>query len=470
MPEKKFRERFENKRVTVIGIGISNRPLIEMLVAAGAIVTACDKKTPEALGDAYKELSALGVMLSLGETYLEGIDADIIFRTPGMRYDHPALVKAVKAGAVLTSEMQVFFEMCPAKIIGITGSDGKTTTTILIYRLLSLAGKTVYLGGNIGAPLLPRLFGMTSDDYCVVELSSFQLHTMTVSPDIALITNLSSNHLDYHTSEIEYCDAKFNIFLHQDSDGVLVMNALCRTKLDEYLFLKTQGLILDHAPMPTLRTFNGGTVYEMDGMIYCEEKEVMAVSDIRIPGRHNVENYMAAIAATYGIVSFDIVKRLAKEFGGVEHRIEFVREVKGVRYYNSSIDSSPSRTLAALSAFGEKKLTVLLGGYDKNLDYTPLAAGLLQHAKCVILCGATADKIRTALVSSSGYDAALLRVVMTENYKQSVDYAYQNTVAGDIVLLSPASASFDAFKNFEERGRYFKALVAKLPNDKKKRK
>lgn len=463
MLREKFRKRFENKRVTVIGIGISNRPLIEMLVHAGATVTACDKKEPEALGEVYRELTVLGVTLSLGEGYLDGIDADIVFRTPGMRYDHPALQKAVASGAELTSEMQVFFELCPAKIIGITGSDGKTTTTTLIYRLLCEAGKTVYLGGNIGTPLLPRLFGMSGDDYCVVELSSFQLHTMTVSPDIAVITNLSPNHLDYHTSEREYCDAKCNIFLYQKADGILVTNAMRRTKLDEYLFLKTKTLSLDGVLAAKQRSFNGGTVYEEDGAIYCEGKRVMAVSDIRIPGRHNVENYMAAIAATYGIVPFETVAKLAREFGGVEHRIEFVREVRGARYYNSSIDSSPSRTLAALSAFGDKKLIVLCGGYDKNLDYTPLASGLIAHARCVIACGPTAEKIRAALLSSPDYDETALPIVLTESYEESVDYAYGIAKTGDTVLLSPASASFDAFRNFEERGRYFKALVAKLP-------
>ena len=372
MLKKAFKDRFQNKRVTVIGIGISNRPLIEMLVEAGALVTACDKKTPEALGDAYGELLSLGVELSLGEGYLDGISADIIFRTPGMRYDHPALTTACEKGAELTSEMQVFFELCPARIIGITGSDGKTTTTTLIYKLLLAAGKTVYLGGNIGAPLLPRLFGMTSEDFCVVELSSFQLHTMTKSPDISVITNLSPNHLDYHTDEREYCDAKFNIFLHQDKSGVLVTNGAVRSHLDGYLEASLSHFSCDGKLLGTRRSFNGGTVYEKDGAIYCDGEFVMAVSDIRIPGRHNVENYMAAIAATKGIVPFDIVKALAQEFGGVEHRIEFVRELSGVRYYNSSIDSSPSRTLAALSAFGDEKLTVLLGGYDKILITPPL--------------------------------------------------------------------------------------------------
>ena len=465
MLKEQFRARFQNKKVTVIGIGISNRPLIEMLVRAGANVTACDKKTREALGSVYDELTALGVTLSLGEGYLDGIDAEIIFRTPGMRYDHPALKKAVENGAILTSEMQVFFEMCPATVIGITGSDGKTTTTTLIYELLKREGKTVYLGGNIGEPLLPRLFGMTSDDFCVVELSSFQLHTMTVSPHIAVITNLSPNHLDYHTSETEYSEAKYHIFLHQTKDDVLVVNGESKTHLDCALhhFLNRR-----RCEMPTARTerfFNGKTVYEKDGVIYCEGERVMPTSAIRIIGRHNVENYMAAIAATKGLVSFSTVEALAREFGGVEHRIEFIREVKGVSYYNSSIDSSPTRTAAALAAFGNKKLIVLAGGYDKNLDYAELAPSLCRSAKAVILCGATAEKIRSSLVASPDYREGAPKIVMTKDYKSSLEAAYRMAKAGDTVILSPASASFDAFRNFEERGRYFKSLVNALPDN-----
>lgn len=463
MLKTRFRERFENRRVTVIGIGISNRPLIEMLTEAGAIVTACDKKTREALGSVCDELAARGVTLSLGEGYLDAIDAEIVFRTPGMRFDHPALVKAQAAGAVVTSEMQVFFELCPATVIGITGSDGKTTTTTLIYKLLTLAGKTVYLGGNIGEPLLPRLFGMTSEDFCVVELSSFQLHTMTRSPHISVITNLSPNHLDYHKNETEYAEAKYHIFLHQAPDGVLVVNGENKTHLDRALHHFLNKRRIENPTLSRERFFNGETVYEKDGAIFCEGKYVMAVSDIRIPGRHNVENYMAAIAATKDIVPFETVRTLAREFGGVEHRIEFVRAVKGVSYYNSSIDSSPTRTVAALRAFGEKKLTVLLGGYDKNLDYAPLAEPLTRHAKRVILCGATAEKIRAALVASPAYRVGAPEIVMTKDLGESVAYAYSHAKEGDTVLLSPASASFDAFRNFEERGRYFKALVSELP-------
>jgi len=463
MLKQEFYQRFHNKRVTVIGIGISNRPLITMLTEAGAIVTACDKKTREALGSIYDELTALGVTLSLGEGYLDDIDAEIVFRTPGMRYDHPALVKAQASGAVVTSEMQVFFELCPATIIGITGSDGKTTTTTLICKLLTLAGKRVYLGGNIGEPLLPRLFGMTKEDFCVVELSSFQLHTMTRSPHISVITNLSPNHLDYHKNETEYIEAKYHIFLHQKPDDILVVNGENKTHLDRALHHFLNKRRTENPALSRERFFNGETVYEKDGAIFCEGEYVMSVSDIRIPGRHNVENYMAAIAATKGLVSLDTVRRLAREFGGVEHRIEFVRTVRGVSYYNSSIDSSPTRTMAALRAFGEKKLIVLLGGYDKNLDYQPLAEPLCDHAKMVILCGATAEKIKAALLGSPAYRTHAPKIVMTKDYGASVAYAYSHSEEGDTVLLSPASASFDAFRNFEERGRYFKALVNDLP-------
>ncbi len=463
MQRKQFNARFQNKKVTVIGIGISNRPLIEMLASAGAIVTACDKKDRSALGKTAEELEMLGVTLSLGAGYLDRIDADIVFRTPGMRYDHPKLQDALLDGAELTSEMQVFFELCPAHMIGITGSDGKTTTTTLIYNLLKNAGKRVYLGGNIGSPLLPRLFEMTPDDYCVVELSSFQLHTMTRSPEIAVITNLSPNHLDYHTDEYEYVDAKMNIFLYQKENARLCTNGQVKTHLDQYLLDEIRERSAHRELLCGERlSFNGTDVYEKDGIIYCSGEAVMKCSDIRIPGRHNVENYMAAIAATKGLVPFSVVKELARSFGGVEHRIEFVREVKGVKFYNSSIDSSPTRTMAALAAFGDKKLTVLLGGYDKHLDYTPLAEPLCRSAKAVYLSGATAEKIRAAIVASPAYREGVPIIVMTDNYRESVEKIYAASSEGDIVLLSPASASFDAFKNFEERGRFFKELVHAL--------
>ena len=460
-----FNARFTGKRVSVIGIGVSNRPLVTLLTEAGAIVTARDKKPREALGDVAAEFEACGVRLVTGEGYLDGIDDEILFRTPGMRYDHPKLREAVEGGAILTSEMQVFFELCPATVIGITGSDGKTTTTTLISEMLKAEGKRVFLGGNIGRPLLPDLTEMTADDYCVIELSSFQLHTMTLSPHIAVITNLSPNHLDYHTDVREYIEAKFNIFLHQKAGDRLVFNHQSRSSLDTIL---TETVTMSSLPH-TYSTFNAykpkaapDDVSEEDGMIYCGDTPVLAASDIKIPGRHNIENYMAAIAALWGIVSVESIRKVARTFGGVPHRIELVRTLDGVAYYNSSIDSSPSRTLAALAAFHGKPLILLMGGYDKKLDYTPLGSPLCRLAKAVILTGATKNAIKEAILSSPDYRKGAPEIQLTDSYADSVALAHRMAREGDTVLLSPASASFDAFKNFEERGNFFKSLVNAL--------
>ena len=457
-----LKERFSGKRVSVIGVGISNRPLVTLLIEAGAIVTARDKKSRAELGEVANDFEEKGVRLIAGEEYLNNIDDEIVFRTPGMRYDHPALAEAVKNGAHLTSEMQLFFELCPSKIIGITGSDGKTTTTTLIAEMLKAEGKRVFLGGNIGKPLLPELSCMTPDDFCVIELSSFQLHTMTKSPHIAVITNLSPNHLDYHTDVYEYIKAKFNIFLHQKKGERLVFNRLSRSSLDTIL---TETVTLSNLPH-TYVQFNAwkkkaaeDDICEENGMIWRGDTPVLSVSDIKIPGRHNVENYMAAIGALWGIVSIESIRKVAREFGGVEHRIEYVRTINGVNYYNSSIDSSPTRTVAALNAFGEKRLIVLLGGYDKKIPYAPIGEPLCHHAKAIILTGKTAEPIRDAVTSCPLYEEGSPEIYMAKDYAESVSIAHNIATEGDIVLLSPASASFDAFCNFEERGRFFKKLV-----------
>ena len=460
-----LKERFSGKRVGVIGIGISNRPLVDLLTQAGAIVTARDKKSLADLGEIAESFSQKGVRLITGDSYLDGIDDEILFRTPGMRFDHPALSAAVAGGATLTSEMQLFFELCPAKIIGITGSDGKTTTTTLISEILKAEGKRVFLGGNIGKPLLPDLFDMTPDDYCVIELSSFQLHTMTKSPDIAVITNLSPNHLDYHTDVYEYIEAKFNIFLHQKKGARVVVNNCQKSRLDTLLYerIAIEDRQNDATYFSGDKILDGeNAVYEKDGVIYHGSTPVLTATDIKIPGRHNVENYMAAIGALWNLVSIETIQKIAREFGGVEHRIEYVREVNGAHYYNSSIDSSPSRTIAALNAFGEKKLIVLLGGYDKKIPYKPLGTPLCQHAKTVILTGSTASAIQTALVNCDLYQEGSPEIFVAKDYAESVEIAHRIAQKGDVILLSPASASFDAFRNFEERGRFFKDLVNKL--------
>lgn len=454
----KLKEKVQGKRVAVLGIGVSNTPVIDMLLSFGAKVSAHDLKDRAALGAIADDLEQKGVSLVLGKGYLDRLDADIIFRAPGIRPDHPAIVDAPGRGATLTSEMSEFFDLCPCKIIAVTGSDGKTTTTTIISKLLEAEGERVFLGGNIGRPLLPIVDMISSDDLAVVELSSFQLQTMRRSPDIAVITNITPNHLNWHVDMDEYIDAKLNILRYQGASGRAVLNfedPITRSAGDiavgEHVFFTSK-----RAPSDT-----HGYVYEKDGGIYFGGDRIIETSDIMIPGRHNVENYMAAIAATSGIVSAKSVRTVATTFGGVEHRNEFVRELDGVKYYNSSIDSSPTRTIAALCSY-DQKLIVLCGGYDKNIPYEPLAEPLCERAKIVILTGATAPKIMAALEACPKYKKDHPIVLFASDYGQAVDIARERAMSGDIVLLSPASASFDAFKNFEERGNFFKNKVNSL--------
>ena len=446
---EKFKEYINGKRVSVVGVGVSNTPVIDLLLSLGADVTARDKKPREEKWEIAKELEEKGVELVFGDDYLENIDDDIIFKSPGIRSDIPAFVQAKKRGAVLTNEMEVFMSLCPATVFGVTGSDGKTTTTTLISKMLEGGEGKVYLGGNIGKPLLPEVMNMRECDYAVVELSSFQLNAMSHSPHVAVVTNISPNHLDWHTGMDEYIESKKNIFRFQDKGCRLVLNyeneitrSFAADSRSETVFFSSK------------RALDRG-VCEKDGVIYSSGEAIMKTSDIKLPGRHNVENYMAAIGATKGYAKVENIVNLARTFGGVEHRIEFVRELDGVKYYNSSIDSSPSRTEAALRSFSQK-LIVIMGGYDKHIPFEPLAAPVRDCAKAVVLTGATADRIREAIKDTSVpvYDAADLGSAVLTAKKIATE--------GDIVILSPACASFDSFPNFMVRGNTFKDIVNKL--------
>lgn len=447
----KFKEYIKGRNVTVIGIGISNMPLIKYLTSAGALVTACDIHDAEWLGDNYKECEKLGVKLSLGDGYLDNLTDDLIFKTPGMRYDVPKLVEARERGAVITSEMEVFFELCPSHIIAVTGSDGKTTTTSLIYRMMTDAGYKTWIGGNIGNPLLSQVDDMTENDYVILELSSFQLHTMKKSPEIAVITNLSPNHLDWHTDYAEYIDAKTNIFKHMTRDNKLVLNA---DNADSSALLP-----LAHCDVKMFSRKLNAYVRLENKKIICNNEEILDINNIKIPGMHNVENYMAAIAAIYGLVSRDIIVSVAKNFGGVPHRIELVRTLNGVRFYNSSIDSSPNRTINTLNVFPEKVI-MISGGKDKGIPYDAIGEPIADHVKTLILIGATSGKIEDALNATGRQDE--VKIIRTTTYPEAVNAAYSEAKDGDVVLLSPASTSFDMFRNFEERGNLFKELVNKL--------
>ena len=450
-----FKYNVAGKNITVIGIGISNLPLIKYLVSLGANVTACDRRSAEDLGENYTELEKLGVKFNLGDGYLNNLSGDMIFKTPGMRYDVPELLKAKENGSIVTSEMEVFFEVCPSHIIAVTGSDGKTTTTTLIHKMMTDAGYKTWLGGNIGNPLLTDTEKMKENDWVILELSSFQLHTMRKSPEIAVITNISPNHLDMHKDYKEYIDAKKNIMLYQNEGDTLIVNADNQVTAD-----------IGKSANGAVKYFsrNGMADVYLDGNIIKRGiVEILNIKDIKIPGMHNVENYMAAIAAVSGLVSKEVIVNVAKTFGGVEHRIELVRTLDGVKYYNSSMDSSPNRTINTLRVF-PNKVIMIAGGKDKGIPYDEIGPALAEHVKVLILIGATSDKIQEALdaeINKTG-NGKDIEVIRATSYEDAVNTARSKAHDGDVVLLSPASTSFDMFRNFEERGNLFKKIVNEL--------
>ena len=394
---------------------------------------------------------------------MKDLTEDIIFRTPGMRPDLPELTAAVRRGSVLTSEMEAFFAVCPCPIIAVTGSDGKTTTTTIIAELLRAAGRTVHLGGNIGHPLLAEAGNMTAEDITVLELSSFQLMTITQSPHIAVVTNLAPNHLDVHKDYAEYIAAKENIFTHQSAEDIAVFNAdneVTRSFIGReagrlYTFGRREEAERGTYLAPDVDG-EGQAIWMAND---AGRRQVLSLSGIKLPGVHNVENYMAAVAAVDGLVPDSVIRDFAKSFGGVEHRIELVRELDGVRYYNDSIASSPSRTIAGLNSFPEPVI-LIAGGKDKGISYDSLGPVVNERVKLLILCGATAGVIRASVERADNYGG--LEIVDVEDYRQAVSLARSRAREGDVVILSPASTSFDRFANFMERGRIFKEMVNEL--------
>ena len=455
-----YLEGLKGKPVAVIGMGVSNTPLIRMLLRSGVKVTVCDKAPRERVEELAGELESLGARFQFGPNYLEKLHRfDVIFRTPGLSPNTPELLRAAEKGRTITSEMELFFQLCPCKIIGVTGSDGKTTTTTLISEFLKEAGRNVYLGGNIGKPLLPDVAGMVPEDVVVVELSSFQLMSMRRSPNVAVFTNLSPNHLDYHHTMEEYTAAKLNIFLHQGSEDRAVFNF--DNDITRSLSRQAPGKVMLFSRKKPLEE----GVYLRDNTIWLTNemgsREVLPLELIQLPGVHNIENYMAAIAAVDGVVPDKCVRAVARRFTGVEHRIELVRELDGVKYYNDSIGTSPTRTMACLDSFPQK-IILIAGGYDKGVPFTQLGIEITRKVKTLILTGATADAIQQSVEQAPGYGEHAPDIIQTDNLSQAVNAARAAASAGDVVVLSPACAAFDKFKNFMERGRIFKDLVNAL--------
>ena len=446
------------RRVAVLGLGVSNRPLARLLLAHGALVTGCDRNGREQLEPEVLELERMGMTLKLGPDYLRDLDAEVAFRTPGLHPDRPELAELRRRGTVMTSEMEAFFEVCPCTVIAVTGSDGKTTTTTLIAEILRHAGRTVWIGGNIGAPLLPEAGDMAPEDVAVVELSSFQLLDMRRSPHVAVVTNLAPNHLDVHRDMAEYVAAKENVYLHQGPGDVAVFNA--DNAITHGFRRKARGRVLEFSRQtrPDRGVYLEGDTVWRAGPV---PEPILRRQEILLPGIHNVENYMAAICAVEGLASDEDVRAVARSFAGVEHRIELVRVKDGVRFYNDSIASSPSRTIAGLRSFPEK-LILIAGGYDKHIPYDDLGPEIVAHVKTLVLTGATAPKIRRAVEQAPEYRPGAPEIVDVADFYDAIRTAAGLARAGDVVMLSPASASFDHFRNFMVRGSAFKKTVMEL--------
>ena len=456
---QEYLDSIRDKRIAVLGIGVSNTPLIELLLQNGCDVTACDRRSFAELGETGERLRTLGAKFQLGEDYLEALDQDVIFRTPGLMPFDPHLEAAKARGSVLTSEMELFFALCPCRILAVTGSDGKTTTTTIISELLKAAGYTVHLGGNIGHPLLCEVPEIAPDDLAVLELSSFQLHSMRCRTNVAVITNLSPNHLDKHKDYQDYIDAKRAIYAGQTADDTLILCA--DDGHSAYYASSAPGRVA------TFANGHGGEhgCYRVGDEIFWqaggERERIMRRSEIKLPGEHNVLNYLAAFEAVRGLVPAEICRQVAMDFGGVEHRLELVRVKDGVKYINDSIGSSPSRTIAGLRAMTDKPI-VLCGGYDKHIPFDPLGDALCRLAKRVFLTGDTALKIKDAIVNSPEFPGSGLTFELHEDFAENVLAAASVAEEGDVVLFSPACASFDHFRNFAERGEAFKRIVNAL--------
>lgn len=468
-PAEEYINSIKGKKVAFVGMGVANTPCAEFLAKNGIETYACDMRDKKYIGeDVCKHLESLGVHFSLGEHYLDVLpQMDIVFRSHGiLPFQNPWIGECIKRGQTVTTEMEVFFKYCPSKIFAVTGSNGKTTTTTLISKMLEAEGYKVFLGGNIGKALMPCLDEITKDDIAVVELSSFQLLTMgnmKNKPDVSVVTNIECTHQDHHISLDEYVDAKRNVLIYQNASQRTVLNADCDYSIGNSVYhdmrYDVRGQLFEFSIKHPVE--NGAYMDENGNIYYAENGKkslVMNKSDIIIPGMHNVENYCTAISAVWGMVGVDTIKKIAQTFGGVEHRIEFVREFDGVRYYNDSIATSPSRVISGLKAFGTK-IIVLMGGSDKGNDMSEMVPYILKYVKLLVLNGATADKIYDTIVADPNYKDSGIVIEKVPTMAEALEVAKSKAQQGDIVSLCPACPAFDQFKTFEYRGREFKRLV-----------
>ena len=451
----------KNRKVAIIGLGVSNIPLIDYMHKYDAKVTVFDNRIIEDIPkDTLKKITDYAMDFSFGPNNLSKLKGfDIVFRSPSCLPTVPELVEEANRGAIVTTEIELLMKLCPGKAIGVTGSDGKTTTTSLIYEILKASGFNCYLGGNIGTPLFTKLEEMTPEDIVVLELSSFQLMGMEISPDISVITNITPNHLNVHSSYEEYIDAKKNVFKYQNEDGIVVLNY--DNELTKEAAKEANGKVIFFSSQNKL---DDGIILDGDTIKECNDKlrrHILNTNLVNLKGTHNYENICAAIAATKSLVDIETAVKAVKEFKGVQHRLEFIREIDGVKWYNDSIGTSPTRTIAGVNSFAER-IVLIAGGYDKHLDYTPIAKPILEKVSKLILIGDTAPKIFDAVKEEAEKQTKDLQIYMCDKFEDIVATAKKVAKSGEIVLFSPASASFDLFRNFEERGNKFKELVNNL--------
>ena len=456
-----FNDYIRFRKVAIVGLGVSNLPLMEYLYEKKANVTVFDERDIDSISkDIMDKITTYGFGFHFGEDALKNLKGfNVIFRSPSCLPTRKELVDEANNGAIVTTEVELLMKMCPCKIVGVTGSDGKTTTTSLINAILKKAGYNTFLGGNIGTPLFTKLSDMKPEDILVLELSSFQLMGMEISPDIAVITNITPNHLNIHKDYEEYIEAKKNIFKYQDEKGVLVLNY--DNEITRNCEKEANGKVIFFSSKNKL---DNGYIVDEDVIKECEDKirkHILNVEDVILRGNHNYQNIATAIAATSSLVDIDTIIEAVKEFKPVEHRIEFIRELDGVKWYNDSASSSPSRTLSGINAFKED-IILIAGGYDKNLDYTPLAKPIIEKVKSLILIGQTSGKIFDAVKLELEKENKEIDIHMCESLEETIKLAKKVAKPGQVVLFSPASASFDMFKNFADRGNQFKELVKKI--------
>ena len=458
---EEFNEYIRFRKVAVIGLGVSNMPLLEYLYEKKAQVTVFDERTMDEIpSETINKINTYEFSYSFGKNCLEKLNGfNIIFRSPSCLPTRTELQKETERGAIVTTEVEMLMEMCPCKIVGVTGSDGKTTTTSLINAILKKAGYKTFLGGNIGTPLFTKLPEMEPNDIVVLELSSFQLMNMHISPDIAIITNITPNHLNIHKDYQEYIDAKKCIFKNQNEKGILILNydnditRECAKEANSNVVFFSSKVKLDNGFI-----VDGNIIKECNDKV---RKHILNTDEVILRGNHNFQNIATALAATKTLVDTDIAVQAIKEFKPVEHRIEFVKEIDGVKWYNDSASSSPTRTISGINAFKEN-IILIAGGYDKNLEYEPLAKPVVDKVSTLILIGQTAEKIYDVVKNESEKENKKINIYMCDTLEQTIEIAKKSAKKGDVVLFSPASASFDMFKNFADRGHKFKDLVNKI--------